>query len=37
VTLYFKPGVQQASVQTRDPDYSTGPDLLYLVVTIGVP
>jgi hypothetical protein len=36
VTLYFKPGVQQASVATRDPDYSTGPDLLYLVVTIGV-
>jgi hypothetical protein len=37
VTLYFKPGVQQASVATRDPDYSTGPTILYLVVTIGVP
>jgi hypothetical protein len=37
VTLYFKAGVQQASVQTRDPGYSTGPSQLYLTVTIGVP
>jgi hypothetical protein len=37
VTLYFKAGVQQASLSTRDPDYSTGASQLYLVVTIGVP
>jgi len=37
VTLYFKAGVQQASVQTRDPGYSTGPSQIYLVATIGVP
>lgn len=37
VTLYFKAGVQQASVQTRDPGYSTGPSQLYLVAIIGVP
>jgi hypothetical protein len=37
VTLYFKQGVQQASMPTRDPDYFTQPDpRLYLVVTIGV-
>jgi len=38
VTLYFKAGVQQASLPTRDSDYITQPDpRLYLVVTIGVP
>jgi hypothetical protein len=37
VTSYFKAGVQQASVPTRDPGYSTGPSQIYLVVTIGVP
>ena len=37
ITLYFKAGIQQASVQARDPGYSTGPSQLYLVVTIGVP
>lgn len=37
VTLYFKAGVQQASVLDRDPDYSAAAALLYLVVTIGVP
>lgn len=36
VTIYFKPGVQQASIQTRDPDYVSQVDPLYLVVTIGV-
>jgi len=42
VTLYFKPGVQQADVPkpgvpTRDSDYITQPDpRLYLVVKIGV-
>jgi hypothetical protein len=37
VTSYFKAGVQQASVQTRQTGYSTGPSQIYLVVTIGVP
>jgi hypothetical protein len=37
VTSYFKAGVQQASVQTRQPGYSTGNSQIYLVVTIGVP
>jgi hypothetical protein len=37
VTSYFKAGVQQASVPTRQTGYSTGPSQIYLVVTIGVP
>jgi len=37
VTLYFKGGVQQASLPTRSGGYSTTADKLYLVVTIGVP
>jgi hypothetical protein len=37
VTLFFKPGVQQASIPARDADFLTQPDpRLYFVVTIGV-
>jgi hypothetical protein len=37
VTLFFKPGVQQASIPARDADFLTQPDpRLYFVMTIGV-
>jgi len=37
VALFFKQGVQQASLPTRDPNYLTQADpRLYFVVTIGV-